>query len=34
MQLSPNQEQAIQVLLIPGSVDVKKVKFEKELRKW
>ena len=34
IQLSPNQKQEIQVLLIPGSVDAKKVKFEKELRKW
>ena len=34
MQLQPNQKQEIQVLLIPGSVDAKKVKFEKELRKW
>jgi len=34
IQLAPNQKQAIQVLLIPGSVDAKKVKFEKELGKW
>lgn len=32
--LEPNQKQAIQVLLIPGSVDDKKVKFEKPLVKW
>lgn len=34
IQLSPNQKQTIQVLLIPGSVDAKKVKFKKELAKW
>ena len=34
MQLAPNQKQEIQVLLIPGSVDAKKVKFGKPLGKW
>ncbi|MGV8094621.1 MAG: heparinase II/III family protein [Mangrovibacterium sp.] len=34
MQLEPNQKQVIQVLLIPGSVDTKKVKFEKKLNQW
>lgn len=34
IQLAPNQKQAIEVLLIPGSVDPKKVKFTKQLRKW
>ena len=34
IQLSPNQKQEIQVLLIPGSVDAKKVKFSKPLGKW
>ncbi len=34
MQLQPNQKQEIQVLLIPGSVDAKKVKFSKPLSKW
>lgn len=34
MQLKPNQKQAIQVFLIPGSVDTKKVKFEKALGSW
>jgi len=34
MQLQPNQKQEIQVLLIPGSVDAKKVKFGKSLSKW
>jgi hypothetical protein len=34
MQLQPNQKQEIQVLLIPGSVDAKKVKFSKPLVKW
>ena len=34
LQLQPNQKQAIQVLLIPGSVDAKKVKFSKTLSKW
>ena len=34
MQLQPNQKQEIQVLLIPGSVDAKKVKFSKTLNKW
>lgn len=32
--LKPNQKQAIQVLLIPGSVGKKKIKFEKSLTKW
>lgn len=34
MQLKPNQKQAIQVLLIPGSVNAKIVKFEKALGSW
>jgi hypothetical protein len=34
MQLKPNQKQAIQVLLVPGSVDAKKIKFEKALGSW
>ena len=34
MQLKPNQKQAIQVLLIPGSADSKKITFEKALTKW
>ncbi len=34
MQLKPGQKQAIQVLLIPGSVDAKNVKFEKALSNW
>jgi len=34
MQLKPNQKQAIQVLLIPGSVDAKSAKFEKALGNW
>ena len=34
MQLKPNQKQAIQVLLIPGSVNAKNVKFEKALSSW
>lgn len=34
IQLSPNQKQEIQVLLIPGSVDSKKVKFSKPFSKW
>ncbi len=34
MQLKPNIKQAIQVLLIPGSVDTKKAKFEKALENW
>ncbi len=33
-QLKPNEKQAIQVLLIPGSVDPEKIKFEKALGKW
>jgi hypothetical protein len=34
IKLEPNQKQAIQVLLIPGSMGDKKVKFEKSLAKW
>jgi hypothetical protein len=34
MQLKANQKQAIQVLLVPGSVDAKLAKFEKTLDKW
>ncbi len=34
MKLKPNQKQSVQVLLIPESVNVKKVKFEKALDKW
>jgi len=34
MQLEPNQKQAIQVLLIPGSVDAKSIKFDKALGAW
>jgi len=34
MKLEPSQKQAIQVLLIPGSVDSKKIRFEKPLGKW
>ena len=34
MQLKPNQKQAIQVLLIPGSVNAKNAKFEKALGSW
>jgi len=34
LTLESNQKQAIQVLLIPGSVDVQKVKFDKPLGKW
>jgi len=34
MKLAPNQVQAIQVLLIPGSVSDRKVKFEKPLSGW
>lgn len=34
MQLKSNQKQAIQVFLIPGSVDSKKITFEKALEKW
>jgi hypothetical protein len=34
IKLEPNQHQAIQVLLIPGSVNASEVKFEKPLRKW
>lgn len=32
--LKPNQKQAIQVLLIPGSVGKQNVKFEKALKSW
>lgn len=34
MQLKPNQKQAIQVLLVPGSVNTKNAKFEKALGSW
>jgi hypothetical protein len=34
LTLKPSQKQAIQVLLIPGSVDAQKVKFEKPIEKW
>lgn len=34
IMLEPNQHQAIQVLLIPGTVNASKVKFEKPLGKW
>ncbi len=34
IQLKPLEKQAIQVLLIPGSVDVKSAKFEKALDTW
>jgi hypothetical protein len=34
MQLKPGQKQAIQVLLVPGSVNSKNVKFEKALSNW
>jgi len=34
MQLKPGQKQAIQVLLVPGSVETKNVKFEKALGSW
>jgi hypothetical protein len=34
MQLKPGQKQAIQVLLVPGSVDAKSAKFEKALNNW
>ncbi len=34
IQLEPNQKQAIQVLLIPGSAGDKKIKFEKVLEAW
>ena len=34
LKLKPNQKQALQVLLIPGSVDAKKIKFDKALNKW
>ena len=34
MQLKPGQKQAIQVLLVPGSVNSKNVKFEKALTNW
>jgi hypothetical protein len=34
MQLKPNQKQAIQVLLVPESVNAKNVKFEKALGNW
>jgi len=34
LTLEPNQKREIQVLLIPGSVDAEKVKFERPLEKW
>lgn len=34
LTLKPNQKQAVQVLLIPGSTDGKSVKFDKTLDKW
>jgi hypothetical protein len=34
LKLAPNQKQDIEVLLIPGSTDAKKVKFEKALSSW
>jgi len=34
MQLKPNQKQAVQVLLIPGSVDAKTAQFGKALGNW
>ncbi len=34
IQLKPNQKQAIQVLLIPGSAGNQKIQFEKSLAKW
>ncbi|MFA6291846.1 MAG: heparinase II/III family protein [Victivallales bacterium] len=34
LKMEPNQRQAVQVLLIPGSVDEKKVEFVKELGAW
>jgi len=34
IQLAANQKQDVQVLLIPGSVDAKNVKFEKALGNW
>ncbi len=34
MKLDANQKQSVQVLLIPGSVDAKNVKFEKALSSW
>ena len=34
LKLKPNQKQSVQVLLIPGSVDAKKVKFDKALGEW
>jgi len=34
MMLKPNQKQAIEVLLIPGSVNTKSIKFEKALNSW
>lgn len=34
LKLKPNQKQSVQVLLIPGSVDAKKIKFDKALGEW
>ncbi len=34
MQLKPNQKAGIEVLLVPGSVKEKKMRFEKELGEW
>ncbi len=34
LKLEPNQKQSVQVLLIPGSVDEKKVEFTKTLETW
>jgi hypothetical protein len=34
LQLKPNQKLAVEVMLIPGSVDSKKVKFDKALANW
>jgi hypothetical protein len=34
LTLKPNQKQAVQVLLIPGSTNAKKVQFDKALDKW
>jgi hypothetical protein len=34
IQLEPKEKQSIEVLLIPGSVDKQKIRFEKPLAKW
>jgi len=34
LQLEPNQKQSIEVLLIPGSLEKQKIRFEKPLSKW